>query len=104
MENIQMNDDVTILHGGVSVRCFSCSALRTAGELTICPECGAGYCGSSQTKCNARCICTGLRYVEHPEDAKTYYSILDELNAGADPSRIPVLECQLELLEQRHGW
>ena len=102
MENIQMNDDVSVLHGGVSVRCFSCSEIRTVEELTVCSECGVASCGMG--KCNARCICTGLRYVEHPEDAKTYYSILDELNAGADPSRIPALERQLELLEQRHGW
>jgi hypothetical protein len=55
-------------------------------------------------RCNARCACDALHHVEHPDDAKAYYSAMDELNAGADPSRIAALEMTLDTLEQRHGW
>lgn len=101
MKNTQVNDAV-VLNNEVLTRCFRCSVVRTVGELSVCSECGAATCGMG--KCNARCVCADLRRIEHPEDAKTYYSILDELNAGVDPSRIPLMECQLELLEHRHGW
>lgn len=86
------------------VRCFSCQAVCTVRDLTRCAACGTGVCGSKATGCNARCVCTSLHHMEHSEDAKEFYATLDQLNAGADPSRVAALESHLEALEQRHGW
>ena len=101
--NIQMNDETLVLSTEVLARCFCCSAIRTVEELAICSKCGAACCGISP--CNARCVCDSLRHVEHPEDAKAFYGIMDELNiGGVDKARAALLESQLKVFEQRHGW
>lgn len=82
------------------VCCFACSAIRPINEFDTCLRCDMDTC--SQASC--RCMCEGTRRTEYPEDAKAFYAIMDELNQGADSSRIAALESQLEVYEQRHGW
>jgi uncharacterized UBP type Zn finger protein len=86
------------------VRCFACSEVFLVDDLSICVRCGAGVCGSQTMGCSGRCICDSLRHLEHPDDAKDFYSILDQLNVCEDEQQILYLESQLEVFEQRHGW
>jgi hypothetical protein len=86
------------------VRCFACSAICQVDELSLCLTCGVGVCYSTETTCNGRCVCESLRHLEHPEDAKAFYSIMDELNVCDDAPRQLYLETQLEQFEQQHGW
>jgi hypothetical protein len=86
------------------VRCFGCSAICPVDDLSACETCGVAVCGSKTTGCTGRCVCDSLRHLEHPEDAKAFYAILDELEGCEDGPQQLLLETQLEVFEQRHGW
>jgi hypothetical protein len=88
----------------VLVRCFACSAISLVDELSICVTCGVGVCGLQTNSCTGRCVCDTLRHMEHPEDAKAFYAILDELNVCDYGPRHAVLEEQLAVFEEQHGW
>ena len=43
-----------------SVTCQSCGKACSEAELSTCPDCGDGFCGSARTKCKALCSCDRL--------------------------------------------
>jgi hypothetical protein len=94
------------MNEGTVVRCAMCSTPRALGEMNDCAVCGLAVCsGDDAFGCTGRCGCVANRHAEHPEDAKTYYSLTDEMNAGnVDRVRAAFIECQLDLIEHRCGW
>jgi hypothetical protein len=75
--------------------CLRCNVESAADKMAYCSKCGFHLCHGCEGV--QRCACYEVRMTLHPEEARRYYALLDNANAGrVDGDEIEDELCELE--------